>query len=175
MNISTKPSSTVLRLSLAVSLLIGASFAAQADMKFYTNVVMIQYYDNIPGTAVSALTGNPKYPNSPDRVVFAAVPEIPANTRNDYGTRITGVLFPQIQESFYLIMCSDDQGELHLSSNTNAANKVLVAREPEWNNPRAWSATDRRPATAKIDPAQPAPNVSVPIVFDPAVPRYFEL
>ena len=175
MNISTKPSSTALRLSLAVSLLLAAAFAAQADMKFYTNVVMIQYYDNIPGTAVSALTGNPKYPNSPDRVVFAAIPEIPANTRNDYGTRITGVLFPQIQESFYLIMASDDQGELHLSSNTNAANKVLVAREPEWNNPRAWSATDRRPATAKIDPAQPAPNVSVPIVFDPAVPRYFEL
>ena len=175
MNICKQPPSTAVRLSLAVSLLLAGAFAAQAENKFYTNVVMIQYYDNVAGTAVSALTGSPKFPNSPDRVVFAATPEIPANVANNYGTRITGVLFPQIQESFYLIMNSDDQGELHLSSNTNAANKVLVAREPEWNDPRAWSSVDRRPETAKIDPLQPAPNVSVPIVFDPAVPRYFEL
>ena len=131
---------------------------------------MIQYYDNIPGTAVSALTGSPKFPNSPDRVVFAAIPEIPANAANNYGTRITGVLIPTLlQDTYYLIMCSDDQGELHLSSNTNAANKVLVAREPEWNDSRAWSSTLRRPETAKIDPAQPAPNVSVPQVFTPGV------
>jgi hypothetical protein len=175
MNIS-KPSSTAVRLSLAVSLLLAAAFAAQAEIKFYTNVVMIQYYDNIPGTAVSALTGSPKFPNSPDRVVFAATPEVLANAANNYGARITGVLFPLVvDESYHLIMCSDDQGELHLSSNTNAANKVLVAREPEWNDPRKWAATTRRPDTAKIDPAQLAPNVSLPIVFNPAQPRYFEL
>jgi hypothetical protein len=62
-----------------------------------------------------------------------------------------------------------------LSPNTNAAGKVLVAREPIWNNSRQWSTTVNRDASAKIDPAQPACNVSLPIVFDPAVPRYFEL
>jgi hypothetical protein len=175
MNIFTHPSSIALRLSLAASVFLGATFTAPATLKFYTNVVMIQYYDNIAGTAVSSLTGNPKFPDSPDRVVFAATPEIPANAANNYGTRITGVLFPQIQESYYLVMNSDDQGELYLSPNTNAASKVLIAREPEWNDPRKWSATTRRPDTAKIDPGQPAPNVSVPIVFTPGQPRYFEL
>jgi hypothetical protein len=174
MNIS-KPSSIAVRLSLAVSLLLAAALAAQAELKFYTNVVMIQYYDGIGGTAVSALTGSPKFPNSPDRVVFAAIPEIPVDAANNYGTRITGVLFPQLQESFHLIMCSDDQGELYLSSNTNAANKVLVAREPIWNASRAWATANNRADTAKIDPAQLACNVSLPIVFNPGQPRYFEL
>lgn len=175
MNISKQPSSIAVPLSLAVSLLLAGAFAARAEIKFYTNVVMIQYYDNIPGTTVSALTGSPKFPNSPDRVVFAAIPEIPVDAANNYGTRITGVLFPQVQESFYLIMCSDDQGELYLSSNTNAANKVLIAREPMWNASRAWSTANNRPETAKISPAQPAPNVSVPTVFNPGEARYFEL
>ena len=54
MNISKQPSSTAMRLSLAVWFLLVAAFAAQAELKFYTNVVMIQYYDNIPGTAVAS-------------------------------------------------------------------------------------------------------------------------
>jgi hypothetical protein len=161
--------------ALATALFFAFLSAAQAEIKFYTNVVMIQYYDNIPGTAVSSLTGNAKFPNSPDRVVFAAIPEIPVDGGNNYGVRITGVLFPTYTEAFYLVMNSDDQGELHLSSDTNAANKVLIAREPEWNATRAWSSTARRPDSAKVNPAQPAPNVSVPVVMTLGEPRYFEL
>src|SRR5262245_39315347 len=78
--------------ALALSLLFASTFVAQTATKFYPDVVMIQYYNNIPGTAVSALTSSPKFPNSPDQVVFASVPEIPVDAANEYGTRITGVL-----------------------------------------------------------------------------------
>jgi hypothetical protein len=157
--------------------LLGSGFETKAEIKFYPDVVLIEYYENISGTAVSALTGNPKFPNSPDQAYFGPIPEIPSNSNNNYGVRIRGVLIPTIAspESYYLIMCSDDNGELHLSSNTNAANKVLIAREPEWNNPRTWFIADRRPDTAKIDPAQPGPNISVPQLFNPGEQRYFEL
>src|SRR6185503_13926425 len=161
--------------ALILLLLFISAFVAQAATKFYPDVVMIQFYDNIPGVSVSALTGSPKFPNSPDRVVFAAVPEIPVDAANDYGTRITGVLIPQQAGSFHLIMNSDDHGELHLSSDANAANKVLIALEPDWNGNRAWSSTARRPDTAKIDPAQPAVNVSLPQSFTVGQQRYFEL
>jgi hypothetical protein len=46
--------------ALAVPLLC-ATFTAEATTKFYPDVVMIQFYDNIPGTAISALTGSPKF------------------------------------------------------------------------------------------------------------------
>jgi hypothetical protein len=59
--------------------------------------------------------------------------------------------------------------------NTDAAGKVLIAREPEWNGSRAWDSVDRRPDTAKVDPLQPAPNVSVPQDFTLNQGRYFEL
>src|SRR6185436_17398031 len=77
--------------ALAVPLLCATTFTAHAAAKFYPDVVMIQYYDNIPGTALSALTSSPKFPNSPDRVMFAPIPEIPVNANNSYGARITGV------------------------------------------------------------------------------------
>ncbi|MCI0747775.1 MAG: hypothetical protein L0Y58_20400 [Verrucomicrobia subdivision 3 bacterium] len=158
-----------------LGLVFACAIVAQAELKFYTNVVMIQFYDNIGGTAISALTGSPKFPNSPDRVMFAPIPEIPVDAADNYGVRITGLLFPVATEAFRLIICSDDQSELYLSSDTNAANKVLIAREPEWNPSRAWAATDRRPESAKVDPMQPAPNVSVAQPFVENQPRYFEL
>jgi hypothetical protein len=136
---------------------------------------MIEFYENIGGTTISALTSSPKFPNSPDRVVFAPTPEIPVDAADNYGVRIRGVLIPQMNDSYHLIMSSDDQGELYLSSDVNAANKVLIARESEWNGSRAWATTDRRPDTAKVDPAQPAPNVSVPQAFMIGQQRYFEL
>jgi len=164
--------------ALGVLSLVVSAFVAQADLKFYPGVVLIEYYQNIPGTAVSALTGSSKFPNSPDRVVFAATPEIPVDAMNEYGVRIRGVLTlnPALpQDAYALVMNSDDQGQLYLSSGTNAANKVLIAREPEWNGSRAWGSVDRRPDTAKVDPAQQAPNVSVPQIFVPGQGRYFEL
>ncbi|HXJ61158.1 MAG TPA: hypothetical protein VNU68_31315 [Verrucomicrobiae bacterium] len=159
----------------ATLLLFGSVPAVQAATKFYPDVVMIQYYDNIPGTTISALTGSPKFPNSPDRVVFAPLPEIPVDANNNYGTRITGVLNAQASDSYYLIMCSDDQGALYLSNDASEAGKVLIAKEPEWNPSRAWAATDRRPDSAKIDSLQLAPNVSVPQDFVTGQPRFFEL
>ncbi|HXJ60040.1 MAG TPA: hypothetical protein VNU68_25630 [Verrucomicrobiae bacterium] len=160
---------------MAVVVLFVSAWVAHAEIKFYPDVVMIQFYDNITGTTISSLTDSPKFPNSPDRVVFAPIPEIPVDAANNYGARITGVLISQQSDTYFLVMCSDDQGVLYLSSDTNAANKVLIAREPEWNPSRAWAAVDRRPETAKIDPAQPAPNVSVPQSFTVNQPRYFEL
>src|SRR5262245_24517493 len=96
--------------SFVFLLLLASALSIQAATKFYPDVVLVQFYDRIPGTSVSALTGSPKFPNSPDRVMFATLPEIPVDAANEYGTRITGVLIGQQAGSFHLIMNSDDQG-----------------------------------------------------------------
>jgi hypothetical protein len=157
------------------ALLVASAFIARADTKFYSGVVMIQYYDNITGTTISDLRSSPKFPNSPDRVVFASSPEIPVDAGNNYGTRITGVFIPHQNEAYHLIICSDDQSELYLSSDASPAHNVLIAREPQWNGSRAWAIPDRRLPADNVDPNQPAPNVSVPQTFTANQQRYFEM
>lgn len=67
----------------------------------------VQKYSNIGGTAVADLTGNPKYPNSPDVVVYPTYleypqsdpPDIntvpPGDVENNYGIKVSGYFYPR--------------------------------------------------------------------------------
>src|SRR5207248_10677171 len=81
-----------------------------------------EWFNNIGGTVVDALTNAPGYlANAPDAVFY----ETPFNSRsvfpNDshetYGARITGFIVPAVSGNYTFFLSSDDSSTLYVSTN----------------------------------------------------------
>jgi hypothetical protein len=106
------------------------------------------YLDIGSGTAVANLTGNPKFPASPDVVYYYpyfewnATGDITVAANNaygvNYGVQIVGYFYPPTSGDYIFWLCSDDNGDLYLSPTDNPADKKLIARENGWSGPRNW-------------------------------------
>lgn len=104
-------------------------------------------FNDIGGTAIAALTGSPKFPNSPDEVFFLpyfewnATDDIqtpPGNWSNNYGGQIVGYFYPPSSGEYVFWIAADDNAELYLSTDDDPANKKLIARETAWSNAREY-------------------------------------
>ncbi len=101
------------------------------------------------------LTGNGKFPSSPDyekEIRYFEWPQTgdinkrpPGNVRDHYGWMIEGYLYPPKTGWYCFYLASDDNGKLFLSTDDNPANKVEIATEPQWNGVRNFKGHDRRP------------------------------
>ncbi len=138
-------------------------------------------YANLGGVLPSDLRAAAKFPNSPDATFLLSAYELPGYG-DSYGARLSGFFVPATTGSYVAYMATDDGGELYLSTDDTEANKKLVAREPVWGNSREWvsvdAATDslgRRLDADKIDPAQPAPNISLPVSLVAGKKYYTEI
>ena len=88
----------------------------------------------ITGTAISSLTGDPRYPGSPD--VSAYVTQFTsrqiyadASSVNDYGGRLSGWVIPPESGDYEFFIRSDDSSQLFLSLDENPENAVMIASE----------------------------------------------
>jgi autotransporter-associated beta strand protein len=66
--------------------------------------------------------------------------EGPTNWNHNYGTRIRGYVIAPTTGSYTFWIASDDHSELWLSTDTLAANKVLIASVGAFTNARQWDA-----------------------------------
>jgi len=57
---------------------------------------------------------------------------------------LEGYLFPPTTGYYCFYLCSDDNGELYLSTDSNPANKKVIATEPQWNGVRNFKGHSRR-------------------------------
>jgi hypothetical protein len=71
--------------------------------------------------------------------------EAPAEVGEEYGQILHGYIVPSQTGDYTFYLCSDDQGELWLSTDEHPVNSRLIAREPEYNPSRTWNSADRRP------------------------------
>lgn len=97
-----------------------------------------EVWNGISGTSVSSLTSNANYPNSPSSTTFLNTSEAPANTGDNYGTRLRGYLIPGHTGNHVLAISGDDDCQLWLSTNEDPANKQLVASLTGSSAPREW-------------------------------------
>ena len=104
-----------------------------------TGYILAERWDGISGTAVSNLTSNPSYPNSPTSSSNLTSMEIPTNVSDNYGVRIAGYICAPATGSYTFWIAGDDNVELWLSSNSNAANKTRIAYHTSWTNSRQWN------------------------------------
>lgn len=99
-------------------------------------------YPGVPGTLVSALTSDPRFPADPaseERLTsFATGTNLPANS----GAALRGFLLPPVTGEYTFWIASRDNSELWLSPSTNPAAIGLIAGvhgEGNSTEPNEWS------------------------------------
>jgi xyloglucan-specific exo-beta-1,4-glucanase len=105
-----------------------------------TGNITYQVWNNIGGnTAVSELTNNSNYPNSPSYSSILTSLEAPLNTADNYGSRIAGYIYAPATGSYTFWISGDDNCELWLSTDNQAANKQKIAYHTSWTYSREWN------------------------------------
>ena len=97
-----------------------------------------QAWFNISGNAVTNLTGNARYPASPDFSDVLNAFEAPRDWADNYGTRVRGFLVPPATGSYNFWIASDDYSELWLSSDENPSNMARIAYVSGYTGYREW-------------------------------------
>jgi len=103
------------------------------------NKIMYEVWRNIGGTAISALTGNARYPASPDTAQYVDVMESPVDWANTYGQRLWGWIKPPETGDYTFWISGDDSQQLWLSTDGSPANVVLIATVGTYTGAREWT------------------------------------
>lgn len=109
--------------------------------------VIREVWTGVSGTAVSNLTSNANYPNSPSSSGVIATIDAPRDVANSYGQRIKGYLAPTVTGNYKFWISSDDDSELWLSTTSDPANKVKIASLTGWTNPETYDQNSSQAST----------------------------
>jgi hypothetical protein len=101
--------------------------------------ILYEWWYNFAGTAVSDLTGDPRYPDSPDEAEWRTSFQGPVNWKDNYGTRARGYVYPPASGDYNFWISGDDYCELWLSTDADPANVVMVAEVPGWTEAFIWT------------------------------------
>lgn len=105
----------------------------------------------IGGTSISALTGNSRYPFSPDDTdILMSTLEAPTNIGDSYGQRLQTLIMPPVTCDWNFYIASDDNSVLYLSSNDDPSNKAQVASVGDWTNPKQWKKFGSQKGTISL-------------------------
>jgi len=106
-----------------------------------TGDLLVEYWNNIgSGTAVSDLTGHANFPNNPTVKYYTnSTFELRSNYGDNYGSRVRTQITPTVSGTYTFWIASDDSSELWFSTNTDAANKELIASVSGYASPRQWT------------------------------------
>ncbi len=101
--------------------------------------ILREVWMGISGTSISNLTDHPDFPHNPtSRNLVTDFFEAPIDIADQYGQRMSALLVPPETGIYRFWIASDDNGELHLSSDENPENALLIASVPDWTPPREW-------------------------------------
>jgi len=106
--------------------------------------ILFEYWYDISGTAVSNLTGDPRYPDSPDESKWWQTFEGDVGLRDNYGIRARGYVYPPVSGDYTFWISGDDECQLWLSTDDNPANIDQVANVATWTNSREWTKEDNQ-------------------------------
>ncbi|MGC8830009.1 MAG: PA14 domain-containing protein, partial [Verrucomicrobiia bacterium] len=117
---------------------------------------LAEYYafTGIGGADIASLSNATKFVQfQPDITRLITLIDI-SSWGDNYGEYIRGYYIPPVTGNYRFYIASDDQSELWLSTDSNPANKQLIAREQSYGNQRDWTsdASGRRtinPATGR--------------------------
>lgn len=104
-----------------------------------TGAVIYQRWNNISGSAVTNLTSNPNYPNSPSTSGTLAIFETPGNMGNNIGIKVFGYICPPLTGDYVFWIASDESAELWLSTTSSSTNKTKIAFNTSSTKSRQWN------------------------------------
>lgn len=89
--------------------------------------IVMQRWEGISGTALSALTGNANYPNNPTVTENLTSFIWDVTDLNTYGARIFGWVYAPATGDYTFRLATDDNGQLWLSTDDDPENLVQIA------------------------------------------------
>jgi hypothetical protein len=100
--------------------------------------VLYEYWFDIGGTAVTDLTNDPRYPDSPDMSEWRPDFDSELDPWDNYGARARGYIHPPATGDYTFWISGDDFCELWLSTDDNPDNITMVAEVPGWSAQYEW-------------------------------------
>ncbi len=96
-------------------------------------------WEDLSGTDINALKDSVNYPDDPD--VTEEIDEFQWNGQDldNYGGQLEAWVYVPATGDYTFWLCTDDQGELWLSSNDDPSNTSLVASIPSWASVDEWT------------------------------------
>ena len=104
--------------------------------------ILYEYWDDITGTAVSSLTGDPRYPDSPDESTWWQTFEGQVGRGDNYGIRARGYVSPPVTGEYTFWISGDDECQLWLSTDDDPANIEQVSHVVTYTGSREWDKED---------------------------------
>lgn len=105
-----------------------------------TGNLLVEYWHNVSGTAVSDLTGNANFPNSPTVKYYTnSAFELRSSYGDNYGSRVRGQFVAPVAGNYTFWIASDDAGELWFSPTRDAGGKSRVAYVSGYAGVREWT------------------------------------
>ncbi len=111
---------------------------------------------NISGNYVTNLTGNSRYPDSPDDTEIMPTFEGPRDFAENYGSKMYGFLIPPETGNYTFWIASDDYSELWLSSDTDPSNVSRIAYVSGYSGYQEWEKyTSQKSAAVYLEAGVP--------------------
>ena len=108
------------------------------------NKIQYERWNNIAGTAVSALLADPRYPGSPDTVAYWDSWQFPASlvdAADNYGDRAFGWLKPDQTGPYTFWIAGDDECQCWLSTDGSPTNTQMICNVAGWTPPLDFDNT----------------------------------
>jgi hypothetical protein len=119
--------------------------------------IVQERWNNIYSDSLEALKNHWKYPDQPDETTVLTRFETGSNLGENYGGRIHGWLYAPLTGDYTFWICSDDQGELWLSTDADPLDVELIAYVKDspaastgWADWNVWT----KYASQKSDPVR---------------------
>jgi predicted peptidase len=103
-----------------------------------TGCVLREWWVNIGGENLAAMTSLDDFPDYPAGAVWATTFEAPRDWADNYGTLMRGYVHPPTTGKYVFFIASDDNSELWLSADDKPANKKKIAFVPGCTGPQEW-------------------------------------
>ena len=100
--------------------------------------ILYERWIGISGTAVDSLTSNSDFPDHPFIVSQLDTLEGVTDSMDEYGSRISGYLYPPTTGDYTFWIAGDDNCQLWLSTDGTPDNAELIAEVPGWTDSRQW-------------------------------------
>ena len=133
--------------------------------------ILIREFHDISGEEIADLTGNAKYPNSPDLETTAPYFEWPqsgdinvnpeGDVRDNYGLQAVGFIYPPQTANYTFYVAADNNSQVWLSTDSSPSNVVQIAKETGWQPVRGYQASGEQ--------------VSAPIALEAGKPYYINV
>ncbi len=100
--------------------------------------ILREWWAGISGDTVADLTKSDKFAGKPTGSDYLTTLDAPLSFANDYGQRLRGYIHPPSDGEYIFWIAADDSAELWLSTDSDPANKQLIASVPSWTQWRQW-------------------------------------